>query len=495
MVEGVGRVSGTKVVTKGCPKALELKGGDGGACKVLGWLVGDVMEVLELWGTAKAKTVNRERQIQSLVDKMKVVITESSVRSDLKLEDAEGTECLPNDVIFEQLTIMSVKTIAWNKFSSTMASAIIYLATNQKFNFSKYIFDNIVKNLEGGVKFLMYPSFVQVFLDKLVEGISKHKRIYVTPSHNKKLFTNMKRPRKGFSGRVTPLFQTMMVQAPKAVGQGFLNTNISQAAEIATLKERVKKIEKKISLGASEDASKQGRKIANIDVDAEVTLVDETQGMNDDNLMFDTGVLDMAEKEVDMANKDVSTVDSVTTAAKLKVVTTATTIITPINTRPKAKRVVMQEPSETTTTTVSIPSKVQDNRKGIMVEELLKMKKKDQIMADKEVARNLEAKLQAELEEEERMLFDKEIKRVNSFVPMDSEVVKGSKTRTEGSSKRAEDKLKSDNSKKIDEHVEAKVDDDQEEAEMKKHMEIVLDENEVVVDPIPLATKPPIIID
>nr|GFB32118.1 hypothetical protein [Tanacetum cinerariifolium] len=42
-----------------------------------------------------------------------------------------------------------------------MASAIICLATNQKFNFSKYIFDNMLKNLEGGVKFLMFLRLVQ----------------------------------------------------------------------------------------------------------------------------------------------------------------------------------------------------------------------------------------------------------------------------------------------------------------------------------------------
>ncbi|GKF38086.1 hypothetical protein Tco_0118147, partial [Tanacetum coccineum] len=46
---------------------------------------------------------------------------------------------------------------AWNKFSSTMASAIIYLATNQKFNFSKYIFESMVKNLDNVGNFLMYP--------------------------------------------------------------------------------------------------------------------------------------------------------------------------------------------------------------------------------------------------------------------------------------------------------------------------------------------------
>ncbi|GKD31706.1 hypothetical protein Tco_1242484 [Tanacetum coccineum] len=77
---------------------------------------------------------------------------------------------------------------------------------------------------------------------------------------------------------------------------------------------------------------------------------------------------------------------------------------------------------------------------------------------------------------------------------MDLEVVKGSKSRTEESSKTAGDELEYDKSKKqkIDEHVEAEKDDDQEEAKMKKHMEIVQND-EVAFDAIPLATKPPVI--
>ncbi|GJU14406.1 ribonuclease H-like domain-containing protein [Tanacetum coccineum] len=92
-------------------------------------------------------------------------------------------------------------------------------------------------------------------------------------------------------------------------------------------------------------------------------------------------------------------------------------------------------------------------------------------------------------------MFDKEMKRVNTFVDMDTELVKGSKTKAEGSFKRAGEELESDNSKKqrIDKHVEAKGDDDQEEAEIKKHMEIVQDD-EVAIDAIPLATKPPVIV-
>ncbi|GJW91987.1 hypothetical protein Tco_0169540 [Tanacetum coccineum] len=76
-------------------------------------------------------------------------------------------------------------------------------------------------------------------------------------------------------------------------------------------------------------------------------------------------------------------------------------------------------------------------------------------------------------------------------------VVKGSETRIEESSKRAGDKLEFDKLKKqkINEHVEAEKDDDPDEEEMKKHMEIVQDKEEIAIDAIPLATKPPMIIE
>ncbi|GJZ20608.1 putative ribonuclease H-like domain-containing protein [Tanacetum coccineum] len=167
------------------------------------------------------KTINREAQLHALVDGKKIIITESSVRRDLQLADEEGVDCLPNSTIFEQLTLMGPKTTAWNEFSSTMASAIICLATNQKFNFSKFIFESMIRNLDNLFgKFLMYPRFVQIFLDQQLDGMPTHKRIYIAPSHTKKIFGNMRRVGKGFSGRVTPLFQTMVVQNQSQLGEG-----------------------------------------------------------------------------------------------------------------------------------------------------------------------------------------------------------------------------------------------------------------------------------
>ncbi|GJT20357.1 hypothetical protein Tco_0890294 [Tanacetum coccineum] len=205
----------------------------------------------QFWATVKVKTINGEVQLQALVDGKKIIVTEASVRRDLQLNDEEGTDCFPNATMFEEHTRMgyeklsqkltfykafispqwkflihtilqclSAKTTAWNKFSSPMASAIICLATNQKFNFSKYIFESMVKNLENvSGKFLMYPRFVQVFLEKQLEGMSNHKRIYVTPSHTKKIFGSMRRVGKGFSGRETPLFLIMVVQAQEEMGE------------------------------------------------------------------------------------------------------------------------------------------------------------------------------------------------------------------------------------------------------------------------------------
>ncbi|GJS31464.1 hypothetical protein Tco_0492084 [Tanacetum coccineum] len=63
----------------------------------------------QFWETARAKTVNSERQIQALIDKKKVIIMKSSIRSDLYLEDAGGIDCLPIATIFEELVRMGRK--------------------------------------------------------------------------------------------------------------------------------------------------------------------------------------------------------------------------------------------------------------------------------------------------------------------------------------------------------------------------------------------------
>ncbi|GKE97495.1 hypothetical protein Tco_0020846 [Tanacetum coccineum] len=195
----------------------------------------------QFWATAKVHTVNGVRQLQALADKKRVIVTESSIRKDLHLDDAEGNDCLPRmgyEKPSQKLTFykaffspqwkyfihtitqcLSAKSTAWNEFSSSMASLIICLATNQKFNLSKYIFDAMVKHLDEGVKFLMYLRFLQVFINQQLDNMSTHKKFFVNPFHTKKVFANMKRVGKDFSRKITPLFDTMMVQVSKEVGE------------------------------------------------------------------------------------------------------------------------------------------------------------------------------------------------------------------------------------------------------------------------------------
>ncbi|GJT90009.1 retrovirus-related pol polyprotein from transposon TNT 1-94 [Tanacetum coccineum] len=501
-----------------------------------------------------AKTVNEEVQLQALVDGKKVIITESTIRRDPQLENAEGIACLSNAAIFEQLTLigyekllqkltfykaffspqwiflihiilqcLSAKTTAWNKFSRTMASAIICLATNQMFNFSKYIFESMVKNLDNVGKFLMYPRFVQVFLNKQVDEMSKHNGIYVTPSHTKKIFGNMKRVRKGFSGRAIPLFPTMVKQKPRkhrkdtqipqssgptdnvadevvneemddsldrdattstsldteqdrgninktqskaipnepssprtssgggprrqetmgdTIAQtGFENvsktSNDSLLAEVNTPQSDKDSLKLKELMGFFKKLEKKGgsrthklKRLYKVGLSARIeSSKDEDEdmfGANDlegDEVVVETKVGHEVVVETEVVDKDVNlSIDEVTLAQALaalksakpkadKVIiqeleqgtittTTAATTITAASTRPKAKGLVIHEDEQAPKPTTSS----KDKGKRIMVEEPLKMKKKDQVSFDEQETKRLQAKF----DKEERLTREKD---------------------------------------------------------------------------------------
>ncbi|GJV05681.1 putative ribonuclease H-like domain-containing protein [Tanacetum coccineum] len=57
----------------------------------------------------KLTTVGGVNAVEALVDGKKVIVIEASVRSNLHLDDEEGTDCLPNATIFEELTRIGTK--------------------------------------------------------------------------------------------------------------------------------------------------------------------------------------------------------------------------------------------------------------------------------------------------------------------------------------------------------------------------------------------------
>nr|GFA76326.1 hypothetical protein [Tanacetum cinerariifolium] len=323
--------------------------------------------------------------------------------------------------------------------------------------------------LEGGVKFIMFPRFVQVFLDKQVEGMFKHKEIYVTPSDSKKVFANMKRQRKDFLGRVTPLFLTMLVQAQQEVDEGTtkkprrkdtelpqtsvptelvvdeavyeeMYSNVERVATIATCLDVehdrgiISKTQFMATLNepSSISTSSGSRPMRQETIGDAAAQTRVKRGRNDQD-MFDIEVLDYEEvvAEIEVSTADPVTIASeVITTAGVKVSTTSTTPTISMDdftlakalaalksakpmvkepSVPKAKGIVMQEPKETAIRTIKVPSQgLKDKGKVKMIELKKPLKKKDQIMNDEEIGRYIKAQLQAEFKEEERLARQKE---------------------------------------------------------------------------------------
>ncbi|GJQ93136.1 hypothetical protein Tco_0004275 [Tanacetum coccineum] len=112
---------------------------------------------------------NGDMEITATIDGKVKVVYEASIRIHLKLEDSDGISDLPTIEIFEQLALM---------------------------------------------------GFIQIFLNKHKRLLLPHKRLYIAPTLTQKLFSNMKRASKGYTGVDTPLFQTMLVQGQILQGEG-----------------------------------------------------------------------------------------------------------------------------------------------------------------------------------------------------------------------------------------------------------------------------------
>nr|GFA68126.1 hypothetical protein [Tanacetum cinerariifolium] len=368
--------------------------------------------IQQFWDSAKVKTVNEDVHIRALVYGKKIIVTEASIRCDLQLQDAE----------------------------------------------------------EDGVKFFMFSKFVQVFVNHQLGDMSHHKKIFATPSLTKKVFANMKREENSFSGIITPLFETMMVQLTELMN---LCTNLqkpvldlekaktAQAKEIADLKKRGRMNE--------EDMFRVN------DLDGDEVIVDATVG-------------EEVKQSTKVAKKEVSTADPVTTI-EIKAA------------KPKAIGVTVQELSEFRTTSSSQPSQLlqaKDKGKGIMVEPGKLLKKKDQIAFDEEVERKLEAMMKAEMEEEERIAREKDEANivVNTFVDINTKIVEERKKKTqtevtECGSKRAGDELEQESTKR------QRLGKEDDSIELKKCLEIIPeeDDDDVTIEATLLSSKSPTIVN
>ncbi|GJW98722.1 hypothetical protein Tco_0180530 [Tanacetum coccineum] len=69
---------------------------------------------------------------------------------------------------------LSPKSTGFNEFSSKIATALVCLATNRTYNFSKMIFDGMMRNVKSKGKFLMYPRLIEKLVKMSKFGAIKH---------------------------------------------------------------------------------------------------------------------------------------------------------------------------------------------------------------------------------------------------------------------------------------------------------------------------------
>ncbi|GJX40877.1 hypothetical protein Tco_0255867 [Tanacetum coccineum] len=411
----------------------------------------------QFWATVKAKTVVGEVQLQALVDGKKIIIIESIVRRDLQPEDAEGVDCLPNATIFKQLTLMGSKTTAWNEFSSTMASTIICLATNQKFNFSKSKRKDTEVPQPSGATTNVADEAVNEEMDDSLEraattatGLEAEQDSGNINKTQSKATPNEPSSTGTSSGGGPRCQETIGDTIAQTRALALETTKTTKAAKIASLKKRAKELERR-NKSRTHGLKRLYRVGSSRRTDEDMFGVNDLDG--DEVIVESVDVVKTAEEtrsvveEVTAVTIPVSAATTTTTttvitdvemtlaqalaefkSAKPKATTitttptltttTATTIITIVSTRPRAKRIVIHEHEQAPTPIFSSqqPSqvKVQDKGKGNMVKPkpMKKMSKKELLKLDEELAFKLQAK---EEEEEERLAREKaqQVKEAN----------------------------------------------------------------------------------
>ncbi|GJZ87428.1 putative ribonuclease H-like domain-containing protein, partial [Tanacetum coccineum] len=156
--------------------------------------------VEQFWTSAKSKTINNVRHITAKIAGKSVSISEASIRTDLIFDDADGIDSLPNQAIFNAIQLMG------------------YEGDLTVLTFNKALFSPQWRHLEAKKKFVMYPRFISIFLGRKLANISVPLDHFPVNSLTSKVFSFMIKKGKRFSGKVTPLFDTMLVQPTQDEG-------------------------------------------------------------------------------------------------------------------------------------------------------------------------------------------------------------------------------------------------------------------------------------
>nr|GEV60105.1 putative ribonuclease H-like domain-containing protein [Tanacetum cinerariifolium] len=457
--------------------------------------------------------VNDVMRLQALIDKKKVIITESTIRDALRLDNAESIDCLPNEEIFTELSrmgyekpstkltfykaffspqwkflihtilqCMSAKRTSWNKFSSYMASAVICLSTGRKFNFSKYILDSLVRNMDSSTKFYMVgkgfskvdtPLFEGMIMAQQVDDIADEGAASVAVDDVPTAADELTIPLPTPTTQPPPPSQDIPSISQKLERRNKLKVSKLRSLKRVGTAQRVDTSDDTVM----DDVSKQGRIIASMDANVDVTLKD---------------VADIAKKVV--VDVEIEEIEVVTTAKLMTKMVTITVDDTPITAAYSAARrrkgVVIRDPEETTTPSIIIhsKSKSKDKWKWILVEEPKPLKKQAKIEQDEAYA--TENMVGFKMDYFKGMKYDDIRPIFEKYFNSNVAFLEKTKEQTEEEDSRA---LKRTNESQAEKAAKKKKL-DEEVVELKRQLQIVLnDEDDVYTKATHLARKVPVV--
>nr|GEV39799.1 hypothetical protein [Tanacetum cinerariifolium] len=512
--------------------------------------------IKQFWNTVAIKQSNDATRLQALVDRKKVVITKAAIRDVLSLDDAEGVDCLPNEEIFAELarmgyekpfikltfykaffssqwkfliyTIlqsMSAKRTSWNEFSSAMATAVICLSTGQKFNFSKYIFKSLVRNVDNSSKFYMYPRVeTPLFEGMLVVGEPKEQG-----DLEEQVQGNDNDAAQGADTAVSgddvqdqsipsptphtpppqqpqdiPSTSQVQPQSPPPQPQSLplaqpyaVDFPMTQALEITMLKKRVKKLEKankvkvlklkrlKKVVGDKQVKRRQAE-IYQIDMDHASKVLSMQEDEPEVQKVVEvvatakliTEVIAAVSESVSAASATIAVVPAATiTAAPVRVVVASTR---------RRKAVVIRDPEEESTAKTPTETKSKDKGKGIMRYQVMKKRPQTEAQARRNMIMYLKNVdgfrldyLKGMSYDDIRLIFEAKFNSNIEFLLKSKEQIeeeenKAIKSTNETLAQKAAKR------RKLNEEVE----------DLKQHLEIVPDEDDYVyIEATPLARK------
>nr|GEX08104.1 hypothetical protein [Tanacetum cinerariifolium] len=384
------------------------------------WLV--QIKRSQFWTTVALKKVNDVTRLQALVDKKKVVVTEATIRDALRLDDAEGVECLSNEEIFVELARMgfekpSNKLTFYKAFFSSQVETPLFEGML------------VAQEVGEGVADEVHDEGVQA-VGVVTEGVICAADDVVPTADEEPSIPSPTPP--------NPHHNHLIISLPLPKVKHLEQDKIAQALEITKLKQRVKKLDRRnkvkvLKLRRLQDVrtaqridtyddtvmnlSNQERMIVDIDADADVVLEEakevdaDAKDGKDDYVQEESKPVELHEVvDIITAAKiitEVVTVASKTiTTAEVPFPAATTTVALTLTVAPskRTKGVVIRDPEESTTTTSTIvdsKAKSKDKGKGILVEEPKPLKKQAQIEQDEKYAKELEAELNRNIDWDE----------------------------------------------------------------------------------------------